>query len=301
MDLSNVLQNFGDNPGQILTQVLTTIIISSLLTLLIRPVIDIVLRRTVKTHKNMTAVERQKRIATLAAVFYTLFTIIIWLVAVFVILGQLQVNLLAAATGAGLIGILVGFGAQNTVTDFLAGIFIIGENQYRVGDIVSLQISGRDITGTVESVSIRITRLRDLDGNLHIVRNGLAEAVSNLSFKYANVNIDLSVAYDSDVDVVEQVVNKVGTDLSQDPEWRDHFFSPIQFLRVDGFQDSSVRIKALGSVEPAQQWAIGGEYRRRIKKAFEQHSIMIPYPQMVIHTSGCYEEKQRKEIKKPLK
>src|SRR5690606_20980529 len=194
-----------------------------------------------------------------------------------------KVDVAALMTGAGLLGIIVGFGAQNTVRDLLAGIFIITENQYRVGDIVTMYASGEKIAGVVEDLTIRITRLRDLDGNLHTVRNGSAEVVSNLSYKFANVNVDLNIAHDSDIDQVESLINQVGLDLAAEEAYKEHFSDPIQFLRVDGFDGTAIRIKCLGTVAPAEQWAIAGAFRRRIKKAFDNDGISLPYSHVVVH------------------
>jgi small-conductance mechanosensitive channel len=275
-------------------QVISTIIIAILLQLVVRATIGRVVRRLVggyEVHgkklgkKYGTHLDEEKREHTLVSLFRTAAAVAIWLIAIIVILWQLNINLAALMTGAGLIGIIVGFGAQSAIRDFLAGIFIIAENQYRVGDIVTLHTGSNDISGVVEDITIRITRLRDLDGNMHIVQNGSPIVVTNLTFDYANVNVDVSVAYESDVDKVEKVMNKVGQDMAEDDQWKEHIVEPIQFLRVDGFEDSAVRIKALGKVEPAKQWDVAGEFRRRIKRAFEKNGIQIPFPQVVVHNS----------------
>jgi small-conductance mechanosensitive channel len=273
-------------------QVIGTIIIAIVLQLVVRATIGRVVRRLVggyEVHgkklgkKYGTHLDEEKREHTLVSLFRTAAAVAIWLIAIIVILWQLNINLAALMTGAGLIGIIVGFGAQSAIRDFLAGIFIIAENQYRVGDIVTLHTGSNDISGVVEDITIRITRLRDLDGNMHIVQNGSPIVVTNLTFDYANVNVDVSVAYESDVDKVEKVMNQVGQDMAEDDEWKEHIVEPIQFLRVDGFEDSAVRIKALGKVEPAKQWDVAGEFRRRIKRAFEKNGIQIPFPQVVVH------------------
>jgi len=105
-----------------------------------------------------------------------------------------------------------------------------------------------------------------------------------MSHNYANVNLDVGVAYDSDIDKVEKIINDVGVELSEDEEWKDRIYEPIEFLRVDSFGDSAVNIKALGKVMPGEQWAAAGEYRRRLKKAFEKNGIQIPFPQRVVHS-----------------
>lgn len=266
------------------TQIALTFLVAILLQITVRRSIERIVHRAVRGHKYASQIDEEKREHTLTTIFRTASAVIIWTVVIILILWHLDVNIAALMTGAGLVGIIVGFGAQSAIRDFLAGIFIITENQYRVGDIVTLTIAGKDVSGIVEDITIRITRLRDLDGNLYTARNGEVALVSNASFGYANVNIDISVAYESDVDKVEKVMNQVGNDMAKDGLWSPHIFEPIQFFRVDGFEDSAVRIKALGKVEPAMQWELAGEYRRRIKKAFEKHGIEIPFPQRVVRT-----------------
>lgn len=252
---------------------------------IIRQSIGRVIRRVVKGHKYSSKVDEKKREQTLINLLSTASAVLLWTIAVIVILSILEVNIAALMTGAGLIGIVVGFGAQSSIKDFLAGVFIIAEDQYRVGDIVTLYADGNLISGVVEDITIRITRLRDLDGNMYIVPNGSTNIVNNRTFEYANVNVDLRVAYESDVDAVERVINEVGNKLAEDETWKEDIFEPIQFLRVDGFEDSAVRIKALGKVRPAKQWDIAGEFRRRTKKAFEKNGIVIPFNQVVVHQS----------------
>lgn len=281
--MEEVLDAIAELFSHSLAQVTATVAIVFMLQLVARATIGRIVRRTVRSHRYDTKLDEEKREETLVKIFRTALAVVLWTIAVIVILMQLDVNIAALATGAGLIGIVVGFGAQTTIKDFLAGIFIIMENQYRVGDIVVLNFGGDKVDGIVEDITIRITRLRDLDGNLHIVANGSVSVVTNLTFKYANVNVDVGVSYDADVDKVEKVINDVGQKMTEDEDWKQHIFEPIQFLRVDAFEDSAVRIKALGKVEPASQWDIAGEFRRRIKKAFEKNGIVIPYQQVVIH------------------
>lgn len=268
-----------------LVQVISTIVGAFVLQLILRHSIARVIRRTVRGHKFANQIDEEKRAKTLITIFKTAISVIIWIVAIIIILWQMHVNIAALMTGAGVVGIVVGFGAQSAIRDFLAGIFVLAENQYRVGDIVTLRPAGVEISGVVEDITIRITRLRDLDGNIHIVQNGSANAVTNMSFGFANVNVDVLVDYDSDVNKVEKVMNDVGCSMSDDAEWAGAIVEPIQFLRVDGFEDSGVRIKALGKVEPAMQWDVAGEFRRRLKVAFEKHGIKIPLPQVVVHQS----------------
>lgn len=275
----NVEPSFFDN---ILVQIIMTILIAYVFQRFVEYIISRIVKRVIKANKHVTAVDGKKREQTLSKMFQTSAAIVIWIFVLLIILRLFDINVAALATGAGLFGAIIGFGAQDSIRNILSGIFIIAENQYRIGDIVSLLVAGKEVSGTVEDISIRITRLRDLDGNTHIIPNGSINVTSNLSFDFANVNIDVGVAYEADVDHVEKVINLVGKKLAEDEHWKQHIFEPIQFLRIDAFDDSSVRIKALGKVEPAKQWAVAGEYRRRLKKAFEKESIEIPFNQVVI-------------------
>ena len=267
-------------------QVCLTLLAVLVLQFVSRHAIERIVKHSVRSHKYLSRIDEQKRANTLTNIFQTATAVALWIVGVIVILSQLQVNIAALMTGAGLIGVIIGFGAQSAISDFLAGMFILAENQYRVGDIVTLTVASKEISGVVEDITIRITRLRDLDGNLHIVRNGLTTTITNLTFNYANVNVDVRVAYESDIDMVERVINEVGLAMSEDEKWGKAIKEPIAFLRVDGFEESAVRVKALGKVEPAMQWDVAGEFRRRLKKAFEKSGITIPFPQVVVHKNS---------------
>lgn len=276
------LGEFYSHPA---SQIVTTIVVIAVVQLIVRESIVPIVRRVVKRHPHQSKIEEQKREDTLVSIFRTASGTVLWTLGAVIILTELHVNLSALLTGAGLVGVIVGLGAQNVIKDYLAGIYIIAENQYRVGDIVMLEGTGATggVAGVVEEITIRITKLRDLDGNLHFVRNGLAAVITNMSFQFANVNVDLRVGYDSDIDQVEEIVNEVGAKLALDPKWQDATIEPVQFLRLDSFADSYVVVKAVGKVRPASQWDIAAQFRRRIKKAFEEHGIDIPMPQVVVH------------------
>lgn len=246
-------------------------------------VVGMLVRQLVSRRKFASPEDEKKREDTLVHIFRTFAAVVVWVVGALLVLAQLNVNIAALATGAGLLGIVVGFGAQKMIQDFLAGLFVIIENQYRVGDIVTLNAGGIAVSGVVEDISVRITRLRDLDGNLHIVQNGAPIVVTNLSIGFANVNVDVGVSYDADVDKVESIINHIGEDMSKDEKWAESILEPIQFLRVDSFGDARVNIKALGKVRPGMQWDVAGEYRRRLKKAFYKNGIEIPFQQVVVH------------------
>jgi len=241
-----------------------------------RKIIERIIKKGVKdTSKEATG----KRQNTLIGVFTSALKIALWLMAIMMILPELGINVAPILAGAGILGVALGFGAQYMIRDFLAGLFIIIENQYREGDVVCLD----GTCGLVESITLRKTILRDLDGTVHNIPNGGTKKSSNLSKKFARVNLNIGVSYKEDLKKVIKVVNKVGKKLAEDPEWKGSIIKPPQFLRVNDFGESAIIIKILGETKPLKQWGLTGELRKRIKIAFDKEGIEIPFPQIVIH------------------
>jgi moderate conductance mechanosensitive channel len=181
--------------------------------------------------------------------------------------------------GAGIIGLAVGFGGQYLIKDLITGFFIILENQYRVGDVVCFG----DTCGLVEVINLRTTILRDLNGTVHYVPNGEVKTAANLTKQYSRVNLNIGIAYDSNLEKVIKVVNRVGNELAHDPLWKEKILAAPQFLRVDDFADSAIIIKILGETKPILQWEVMGELRKRLKIAFDKEHIEIPFPQTTVH------------------
>lgn len=273
-------QAFFDNR---LVQVLTTIFIALLVQLFLRHFTDRIVRQAVRRHYHNNEAEEQKRENTLISIFHTLGAVIVWMVTIIVLLVQLHINLAGLLTGAGLIGVVIGIGAQTAIKDFLSGIFIIMENQYRVGDIITLSAGTTNgVSGVVEDITVRITKLRDLDGNLHIVPNGSAGIITNMTFQYANVNIDIPVSYNNDIDAIKRIINQIGIKVAGDEKVGPDVIEAIQFLRVDSFGESTVMVKALGKVRAGTQWDVAGEFRHQLMLAFEKNRIGVPYPHIVV-------------------
>ena len=229
--------------------------------------------------RDTTKEATEKRQNTLIGVFVGALKITIWLVAIMMILPELGINVGPILAGAGILGIALGFGAQYMIRDFLAGLFIIIENQYREGDVVCLD----GTCGLVEDINLRKTILRDLDGIVHHVPNGEIKKASNLSKQFARVNLNIGVSYKENLDKVIKVVNQVGRELAEDPRWKDLILKPPQFLRVDDFGESAIIIKILGETKPLKQWDVTGELRKRIKIVFDKEGIEIPFRQITIH------------------
>jgi len=241
-------------------------------------------RAIVRGVKNGEKEAVEKRQKTLIRIFSGILKALVWLVAIMMIVSELGINIGPILAGAGILGIAIGFGAQYLIRDFLSGLFIILENQYRIGDVVCLD----NTCGLVEDVDLRKTILRDLDGVVHHIPNGEVKKVSNLSKDFARINLNIGIAYKENLDKVIKIVNKVGKALAEDPDWKHLIKKPPQFLRVDNFSDSAVVIKILGETKPLKQWDVAGELRKRIKIAFDKEGIEIPFPQMSVWPRGKF-------------
>jgi moderate conductance mechanosensitive channel len=220
-----------------------------------------------------------KRENTLIRIFSGAYSIIIWTLAGLMIFQEAGVKIGPILAGAGIVGLAFGFGGQYFIRDIITGLFMIIENQYRIGDVVSFD----GTAGLVEDITLRMTTLRDLDGTVHHVPHGEIKRVSNLSKYYARVNLNIGISYSSNLENVIKVINQLGNELAEDPEWKEFIIQPPQFLRVDDFADSAVVVKILGETKPLKQWDVTGELRKRIKIAFDREGIEIPFPQRVVH------------------
>ena len=216
----------------------------------------------------------ENRAKTLSAIISSTIAVILSLVALFMILSEMGQDIGPLLAGAGVIGIAVGFGAQSLVKDLFSGIFILLEDQYNKGDVV--KIAG--ISGLVEEINLRRTILRDLEGIVHSIPNGQITTASNYTRDWARVKLDISVGYGEDLDRVMAVIDRVGKDLAEDEYYKPFIKSPPQALRVQNFGNSGIDIRVLGDTKPMKQWAVTGELRKRLKKAFDEEGIEIPWP-----------------------
>ena len=261
-------------------RVLVIVIVAVVLYFLLRHIIPRVVERSMtRQAKRQPKGEVKRRASTLSAALVKTGIIIIAIFAIFTILPEFGVNIAAALTGLGIIGIAVGFGAQSLIRDLVAGIFILLEDQYRVGDVVN--VAG--IAGLVERIGLRRTILRDLDGVVHSIPNGEIKVASNLTKEYSRVNLNISVGYGEDLDHVIEVTNRVCKEMTEDPKWKADFVSTPKVLRVDNLGDSGIDIKILGDTKTMRQWDVTGELRLRIKKAFDREGIEIPWPHTKVY------------------
>lgn len=244
-----------------------------------------VIRRSIKTSRFQSEAEHRQREETLLDISQGIFGLIVWLVAIILIMIELNINLEPVLAAGGVLGLIIGFGAQNILRDLFAGLYVVIENQYQIGDVVDLDGDW----GVVEDITLRFASLRDLDGAVHHIPHGTVNRAKNLSKDYARINLDIGVAYDTDINHVVEVVNKTGRELAEDEDWKEIIITPPQFWRVNNFGDSSIDIKIVGETKPLMQWSAAGEFRKRLKAAFDKEDIEIPFPQRVIHTGDIPE------------
>jgi len=225
-----------------------------------------------------TSTPRAKRAHTLAGIVRMVCVIVIWLVAVFTLLSQagVAVGPLLAAAGVG--GIALGLGAQSLVRDLIAGFFILAEHQFDVGDVI--EVAG--VSGRVENVGLRTTILRNLDGRRHVVPNGEIRISTNTTKEFSRYMVDLPMPYDEDPERVAAIARAVADRMREEPEYQDLITGPLEVLGVDDFADSAVTLKLYLETPPGHQWAVGREFRRRIKIALEEEGIGIPYPHRTV-------------------
>lgn len=210
-----------------------------------------------------------KRIRTLASVLWTISSGLLWFVVVLVVLSQVGVNIGPILAGAGVVGLAVGFGAQHLVRDLVSGFFLLLENQIRVGDLAIIN----NTAGIVEKISFRTVTLRDERGVVHVFPNGAINTLANATMDWSAYVIDVIVSYREDTDAVCALMRRVADEMKQDGELGRAMIAPIEILGIDNFIDAGFVIKARFKTQPAQQQAIGREYRRRLKKAFEAENI----------------------------
>jgi len=259
-------------------KIIGIIIIAYLVRRFSKVFIEKAIRTAVVANHYLSKEAEKKREDTLIRIFSGGIGIVILVIALMMVLQEIGIAIGPILAAAGIAGLAFGFGGQYLIRDIISGIFIILENQYRVGDVACFD----GTCGLVEDISMRMTTLRDLDGTVHHVPHGEIKKVSNLTKHFARVNLNVGVAYSSDLEKVIEVVNQVGQELAVDPQWKDFVIKPPQFLRVDDFAESAIIIKILGETKPIKQWDVTGELRKRLKIAFDKEGIEIPFPQRVI-------------------
>jgi small conductance mechanosensitive channel len=242
---------------------------------------DVLIRAGEKS--ELVAGSTRKRVTTLTGLLLTLGLVVIWAIVVVICLDQFGLDVTPILAGAGIVGLAVGFGAQNLVRDLISGFFLVLEDQVRVGDVAVVNGTG----GLVEAITFRTIVLRDLAGVVHVVPNGAITTLANMTKGWSGYVLDVGVAYKEDTDRVVEVMTEVAEDLRKDPRYGPSILEPIEVFGVDDFKESEVTIKARLKTVPIQQWNVGREYRRRLKKAFDARGIEIPFPHRSLYMGSA--------------
>jgi small conductance mechanosensitive channel len=226
-----------------------------------------------------TAVHRRaQRAATMGSLLQSISTGVIFTIALMMVLSEVGMNIAPLIASAGILGVALGFGAQSLVKDFLSGIFMIFEDQYGVGDSVNLG----DVSGTIESVGLRVTRLRDVDGTVWYVRNGEILKVGNQSQNWSRTVLDVAVGYQEDITRVRALLKEVAHSLTEDDHFATRIIEEPEVWGVQSLGPDSVVVRVTLKTLPQQQWAVARELRERIKSRFDAEGITMPQPQRMV-------------------
>jgi small-conductance mechanosensitive channel len=235
--------------------------------------------RDLSTGTGVDAIERRKRAQTVAGIVRGGLSVLVWATATLMILRELEMDITPVLTGAGILGLAIGFGAQTLVRDVISGFFLIIEDQVRVGDVAMVNGTG----GLVEQINLRTIVLRDFEGVVHVIPNGSITTLANRTKDFSFYVIDLGVDYAEDTDRVADAVKAVGEEMLKDPAYAPSILSPLEVVGVDNFADSQVTLRMRIKTVPLKQWEVGRELRRRIKKTLDARGITIPFPQRTLH------------------
>ncbi len=249
------------------------------------------------SHVFVTAYQRtlhkkdlEKRQHTLGALFTNVWRILTVVFVLYLIFVQFfsKEALAPLFASAGIIGVAFGFGAQSLVKDFLSGVFIISENQYRVGDVIEIEGFG----GTVERIGVRSTVIRDVDGNVHYFPNGMVQHVINKTMGYSMARFMVAVAPDTDIDRVSKMIDKIGLTLADEDDWRDKILEAPHYVMMGDFTSTAVNLIVSGKTQPSDQWSVVAEMRRRILDKFEEENVTIGTVPMTIAPTTTSKKKR---------
>jgi small conductance mechanosensitive channel len=236
------------------------------------------LERFIREKNPLQAVEAKKRAQTLGRILRHALLTVIAFIAVLMILGELGIQLGPLLATAGIGAVALGFGAQSLVKDVISGFFVILEDHYRIGD--AIDVAG--VSGLVESVSLRKTVLRDLEGRVHTIPNGEIKVVTNLSKEWSRAVVDIGISYREDIDQILTLLSEIGKELADEEPYKSAILEPMQILGVEQFKESEIIIRMIVKTVPLKQWEVSRELRRRIKNRFDEKGIQIPFPHRLL-------------------
>ncbi|HJP81343.1 MAG TPA: mechanosensitive ion channel family protein [Candidatus Saccharimonadales bacterium] len=286
MDLNSYLKHIQEFPGwlvspaahgvrddlfAIIGNIILAVILLTFGALLLRKIVRKSIQKGYEKTWHPKDIEKRQR--TLEALFVNLWRTIVITIIAYAIIHIIfpLADFAPLFAGAGIVGVALGFGAQSLVRDFLSGIFIISDNQYRVGDIVEIE----GAAGTVERIGMRSTVLRDAEGNVHYFPNGMVQHVINKTMGYSNARFMVDVHPSSDIDTVIEIINATGAELAGEDKWKRKILQAPEFVSVSDFTSTSVTLIVSGKTQPSDQWSVAAEMRRRLLEAFEKNKIKL--------------------------
>jgi small conductance mechanosensitive channel len=225
---------------------------------------------------GLDVIERTKRARTLARIMQKTLAIVVVIIAGLMVLRELDLDITPVLTGAGIVGLAVGFGAQTLVRDVISGFFLILEDQVRVGDVAVVNGTG----GLVEAINLRTIVLRDEQGTVHVFPNGEIKTLANMSKDFAFYVVNVGVSYNDDPDRVADAIRDAGASLQQDPNFQPHILAPIEVYGVDAFENDRLIVKSRIKTVPQKQWLVGRELQKRIARLFRERGIQVPLRQV---------------------
>ena len=260
--------------GQPWAQVIFILIGAAIIYMIGAKILQVVTRQVVRGHlRNAPKKDISKRQETLGGLVIAIWRILVIVTTIVSIIRIAfpAIDLAPLFTSAGIVGVAIAFGSQSLVKDFLTGVFIVAENQYRVGDYVKIN----DADGRVEHIGTRSTVIRDDNGDVHYLPNGTVAHVVNKTMGYSKVHFSIMLKATTDLDNAISVINQVGDKLAESEKWKGKILSPPQFATVGAFTGSSIEVTIAGKTQPSDQWAVTAEMRRRLILAFEKNSIEL--------------------------
>lgn len=231
--------------------------------------IDRMMRRAVRPDFTADADAEQKRKKTIAGIVVRTSEVTLYLIAAMMILSEFGINIGPLVAGAGVLGVAIGFGSQQLVKDVISGLFIVMENRYHVGDAVIIN----GISGIVDDLNLRVTKLRDVDGVIHYVPNGSVATCANASTEGGRINLSLKISTKADLNRAREIANAVGASFSSDDATKTSVRRPISVVRIESFDPDWIVLRLSGDADPLKQWELMSELKQRLKLAFDEAGI----------------------------
>ena len=269
----------SDTGRAVIATLASIVAIAVIAVIVLEVVTTLVDRYLTQVDERGELVERSQRARTLLPLARNALRVVVGVIAALMILSEIGLDIAPVLAGVGVAGLAIGFGAQTLVKDIITGLFILLEDSVAVGDVATA--GGH--TGTVEAITIRTIRMRDLQGHVHTVPYSSVDTISNMTKEFSYYLIDMGVAYREDYDEVVAIMREVGAALQQDPQFGPNMLEPLEIMGLNSFGDSAVMVRARLKTKPLKQWATGREYNRRLKAAFDAHGIEIPFPHTTIY------------------